>query len=49
MSDHHLETPLVNAKKINGDCELFGNNWWSKYTLFEAFDYLYNRISNLEV
>jgi hypothetical protein len=46
LSDHHLETPLVNARKINGDCELFGNNWWSKYTLFEALDYLYNRIVN---
>lgn len=49
LSDHHLETPLVNAKKINGDCELFGNNWWSKYTLFEALDYLYNRIVDSEV
>ena len=46
LSDHHLETPFVNAGQINGDCELFGNNWWSTYTLFEALDYLYNRISN---
>jgi hypothetical protein len=43
LTDHHLETPLINAKKINGDCELYGDNWWSKYTLFEALDYLYNK------
>ena len=46
LSDHHLETPFINAGQINGNCELFGNNWWSTYTLFEALDYLYNRISN---
>jgi len=46
LSDHHLETPFINAGQINGDCELFGNNWWSTYTLFEALDYLYNRILN---
>ncbi|MSS11771.1 ABC transporter ATP-binding protein [Clostridium sp. WB02_MRS01] len=45
LSDHHLETPLVNARKINGDCILHGDNWWEGYTLFEALDYLYNKIS----
>ncbi len=48
LSDHHLETPFVNAKQINGDCELFGDNWWRRYTLFEALDYLYNQIENLK-
>lgn len=47
LSDHHLETPLINARKINGDCELFGDNWWSKYTIFEALDYLYDKILGL--
>lgn len=48
LTDHHLETPFVNAKQINGDCELFGDNWWRRYTLFEALDYLYNMIENLK-
>lgn len=47
LSDHHLETPLINARKINGDCELFGDNWWRYYTLFEALDYLNDKINNL--
>lgn len=47
LSDHHLETPLINARKINGDCELFGDNWWRNYTLFEALDYLNDKINNL--
>lgn len=47
LSDHHLETPFVNARQINGDCELRGNNWWQGYTLFEALDFLYNKIENL--
>lgn len=47
LTDHHLETPLVNARKINGDCELFGNNWWSTYTLFEALDFLYNKLESM--
>ena len=45
LTDHHLETPFVNAKQINGDCELFGSNWWQHYSLFEALDYLYNMIN----
>ena len=48
LTDHHLETPLINAKKINGDCELYGDNWWKRYTLFDALDYLYNMIKKLE-
>jgi len=48
LSDNHLETPFVNARQINGDCELFGNNWWQHYSLFGALDYLYNKIENLE-
>ncbi len=47
LSDHHLETPFVNARQINGDCELFGNNWWQHYSLFGALDYLYNKIESL--
>ena len=47
LTDHHLETPFINAKQINGDCELFGANWWQHYSLFEALDYLYNKIENL--
>lgn len=47
LTDHHLETPFVDAKQINGDCELFGANWWKGYTLFEALDFLYNKIENL--
>jgi voltage-gated potassium channel Kch len=47
LSDHHLETPLVSARKINGDCVLHGDNWWQDYTLFGALDYLYNMIENL--
>jgi hypothetical protein len=47
LTDHHLETPLVNAGRINGDCKLHGNNWWKDYTLFGALDYLYNRIVNV--
>lgn len=47
LSDHHLETPFVDAKQINGDCKLFGNNWWDHYSLFEALDYLYNKIESL--
>lgn len=47
LSDHHLETPFVNAKQINGDCELFGDNWWKGYSLFEALDFLNDKINNL--
>jgi len=47
LTDHHLETPFVDAKQINGDCELFGANWWKGYSLFEALDFLYNKIENL--
>nr|WP_288829107.1 tail fiber domain-containing protein [uncultured Clostridium sp.] len=47
LSDHHLETPFVNARQINGDCELFGGNWWKGYSLFEALDYLNDKINNL--
>ncbi len=47
LSDHHLETPFVNARQINGDCELFGGNWWTGYSLFEALDYLNDKINNL--
>lgn len=47
LSDHHLETPFINAGQINGDCKLFGANWWQHYSLFEALDYLYNKIENL--
>jgi hypothetical protein len=49
VSDHHLETPFINARKINGDCELHGDNWWSKYTLFEALDWLYDKIRESRV
>ena len=47
LSDHHLETPFVNARQINGDCELFGGNWWKGYSLFEALDFLNDKINNL--
>lgn len=47
LTDHHLETPFINAVRINGDCELFGDNWWTTYTLFEALDYLNDKINNL--
>ncbi|GLC79246.1 hypothetical protein LBYZC6_13600 [Lacrimispora brassicae] len=47
LSDHHLETPFVNARQINGDCELFGANWWKGYSLFEALDFLNDKINNL--
>nr|DAM27038.1 MAG TPA: hypothetical protein [Caudoviricetes sp.] len=47
LTDHHLETPFINARKINGDCMLFGANWWKDYTLFEALDYLNDKINNL--
>lgn len=48
LSDHHLETPFIDAKQINGDCVLFGDNWWRNYSLFDALDFLYNKIENLE-
>ena len=48
LSDHHLETTLITTESINGDCELYGGNWWQHYSLFEALDYLYNKIENLE-
>lgn len=47
LSDHHLETPFINARQINGDCELFGGNWWKGYSLFEALDFLNDKINNL--
>ena len=47
LSDHHLETPFIDAKQINGDCSLFGDNWWRNYSLFEALDYLNDKINNL--
>lgn len=47
LSDHHLETPFVNARQISGDCKLFGDNWWDNYSFFEALDYLYNMIKGL--
>lgn len=47
LSDHHLETPLIDTKRINGDCKLIGGNWWADYSLFEALDYLNNKINNL--
>lgn len=49
LTDHHLETRLVDARQIKGDCMLVGDNWWSDYTLFEALDWLYNRIESLGV
>lgn len=48
LSDHHLGTPFVDARKINGDCELHGNNWWQGYTLFDALDFLYNKMEGLK-
>lgn len=47
LTDHHLETPYVEARQINGDCKLFGDNWWTDYSLFEALDYLNDKINNL--
>lgn len=48
LSDHHMETQLIDVKRINGDCRLYGNNWWQDYTLFGALDYLYDEIKNLK-
>lgn len=47
LTDHHLETPLVNTRQINGDCVLYGDNWWRDYSLFEALDYLNDKINSL--
>ena len=52
VSDHHIETPGVITDVINGDCTLANrdgsDNWWAGYTLFEALDWLYDAIKELE-
>lgn len=45
LSDHHLDVTRISARQINGDCMLIGENWWAGYTLFEALDYLYDKIN----
>lgn len=41
-----IEVFYVHTKRINGNALLEGSNWWSGYTIFEALDWLYDRISN---
>ena len=52
LSDHHIRTGAAEVKYIWGSCKLSNGdgvtNWWAGYSLFEALDYLYNKISNLE-
>ena len=52
LSDHHIKTNAAEIKYIWGSCKLSNGdgvtNWWAGYSLFEALDYLYNKVTNLE-
>lgn len=49
LSDHHIKTTSAEVKYIWGNCKLINgegvSNWWAGYSLFEALDYLYNKIT----
>lgn len=51
LTDHHLETPLVDARQINGNIGLIGSGsstgWDKGYTLYGALDILWNEIVSL--
>lgn len=42
-----IDTPDLLARRLNGNAELYGGNWWSGYTIFQALDWLYDQIESL--
>lgn len=52
VSDHHITSAYGTFERINGNCELANSgsssNWWAGYTIFEALDWLYDAIQELE-